>query len=91
MALRTAAFAAAFHDADIGVDRAGLGRLLALDQRTIAAIAVAAASARIGDARSCFDDGLVSAVNHAAQQIGARRGERLRDLVAGWAAEMPSS
>ncbi len=46
-------------------------RLDALDERGIAAVAVSAASARIGDARSTYYDGVVSAVNGTAAADGA--------------------
>ncbi len=84
MALRTEAFAACFHDAGIGIDNAGTGRLPALQARGIAAIAVAAGTARIGDARSVFEDGIVSAVNAAAAALGARTGEPARDRLLAW-------
>lgn len=85
MALRADAWAAVFNDAGVGIDRAGLGRLLALDARGIAAVTASAASARIGEARSMFEDGVVSAMNEAAAARGAREGERVRDLVLRWA------
>ncbi len=86
MALRADAWAAVFNDAGIGIDRAGLGRLPALDARGIAAVTVAAASACIGEARSTFEDGAVSALNAMAAARGAREGERARELVLRWAA-----
>lgn len=86
MALRADAWAAVFNDAGIGIERAGLGRLPALDARGIAAVTAAASSARIGEAHSTFEDGVVSALNAAAAARGAREGERVRDLVLRWAA-----
>ena len=83
-ALRTEAYAACFHDAGIGIDDAGIGRLPVLEARGIAAITVAADSARIGQARSLFEDGIVSAVNATAAAWGARPGERARDLLLAW-------
>ena len=85
MALRADAWAAVFNDAGIGIDRAGLGRLPALDARGIAAVTAAANSARIGEARSTFEAGVVSALNATAAARGAREGERVRDLVLRWA------
>jgi hypothetical protein len=82
MALRTDAFAAVFHDAGIGIDGAGLTRLPALDQRGIAAFTVAAASARIGDARSIFREGVISAVNDTAAHLGAHVGDRAHEVLA---------
>src|SRR5207247_458887 len=52
--------AAFYNDAGIGIDEAGVSRLPALDQRGIPAATVSAASARIGDARSTYEDGVLS-------------------------------
>lgn len=84
MALRTDGYAAVFHDAGGGIEDAGFTRLPALDQRGIAAVTVSAASARIGDARSIFEDGIVSAANATAHKLGAEVGVRLRDLLVSW-------
>jgi uncharacterized protein YunC (DUF1805 family) len=83
MALQADAFAAAFNDAGIGIDEAGLGRLGPLDARGIAAITVSAASACIGNANSTLN-GIVSATNATARQRGARLGVRARDLLLAW-------
>ena len=82
MALQVDALAAAFHDAGGGVDGAGASRLPALDARGIAAVTVAASSARIGDARSVFEEGVISHANQTAVRLGASVGMRLRDCVA---------
>ena len=74
LALRADGLAAVFHDAGIGIDGAGLTRLPALDRRGIAGATVAAASARIGDARSIWETGRLSAVNALAERWGARIG-----------------
>lgn len=73
-ALRVAARAAVYHDAGIGIDRAGTTRLPALDSRGIPAATVAAATARIGDARSIWDTGRLSVVNACARAAGASVG-----------------
>lgn len=83
-ALYTDAYAACFHDAGIGIDNAGTGRLPPLEARGIAAVTVAADSARIGEARSLFEDGIISAANAAAAAWGARPGARARDLLLAW-------
>jgi len=70
-ALKAACRAAIFNDAGIGIDEAGIARLPVLDGRGIAAAAVAAASARIGDGRSSWDTGIISAVNAHAAAAGA--------------------
>jgi hypothetical protein len=83
-ALGVHAFAAAFNDAGIGIDEAGIGRLPALEARGIAALTVAAASARIGEARSTFEDGVISAVNATAAALGAVVGEPARTVLLAW-------
>jgi hypothetical protein len=83
-ALAVDAFAAVFHDAGVGIDNAGITRLPALQARGIAAVTVAAASARIGDARSVCEEGVVSFANEGALRLGARRGEPLVALVRRW-------
>ncbi|MGH7211165.1 MAG: hypothetical protein ACREF1_06845, partial [Acetobacteraceae bacterium] len=81
----TDAFAALFNDAGIGIEWAGIARLAALDARGIAAATVAAASARIGEARSTLEDGVLSAVNASAAALGAAVGARAWDVVGAWA------
>lgn len=75
-----------FNDAGSGKDRAGIAALPLLQAQGIAACAVSHDSACIGDARSTFDDGIVSFSNAAAQGLGARPGLRVRD----WLAEAPA-
>jgi hypothetical protein len=81
-ALKYDALAALFNDAGIGVDEAGVTRLPALDLRGIAAGTVAAASARIGDARSTYEDGILSRVNRRAAGLGIAAGMTAREFVA---------
>jgi hypothetical protein len=85
LALRVAGAAAAFNDAGVGFGDAGITRLPALDARGIPAVTVAALSARIGEARSTLEDGIVSRVNAAAARRGARVGIAARDLLRAWA------
>ncbi|HKS88557.1 MAG TPA: hypothetical protein VJR70_03865, partial [Stellaceae bacterium] len=73
---------ALYNDAGIGKDAAGTSRLPALDARGIAAATVTAASARIGDARSTYEDGIVSRVNARAAALGLHEGMTARDFVA---------
>ncbi len=80
-AIAVEALAAVFNDAGIGIDRAGVSRLPALDARGIAAATVSAASARIGDARSAWATGRLSAVNRLAAQAGGAEGMRLPEFV----------
>jgi len=86
MALRVDGFAGVYNDAGIGIDEAGLGRLPALDARGIAGLTVSTASARIGEARSTFEDGIISRVNATAAGLGAVVGTPLKPLLERWAA-----
>jgi hypothetical protein len=83
-ALRAEGFAAAYNDAGIGIDQAGIARLPALDARGIAAITVAASSARIGEAQSTLWDGIISAANARAMVLGARVGAPAGPLLLAW-------
>lgn len=85
LALRVDGFAGVYNDAGIGIEQAGIARLPALDARGIAGLTVSAASARIGEARSTFEDGIVSAVNRAAAAMGAEVGMRAREVLLAWA------
>jgi hypothetical protein len=81
-ALKIDALAALFNDAGIGIDEAGVTRLPALDARGIAAGTVAAASARIGDARSTYENGVLTRVNRRAAEFGIGPGMSAREFVA---------
>lgn len=83
-ALQVDGFAGVFNDAGIGMERAGLARLPALDQRDIAAFTVAASSARIGEACSTYEDGVISAVNERAAENGAKEGMSARQVIESW-------
>ena len=74
--------AAFYNDAGIGIDEAGVSRLPALDDRGIAAATVSAASARIGDARSTYRDGILSRANARAAALGLMPGMTAREAVA---------
>ena len=78
-ALKADARLALFNDAGGGI---GTGRLAALEARGVAAATVAAASARIGEARSTLEDGVISACNGGARALGAAPGMAARRLVA---------
>lgn len=80
-ALKVDALAAFFNDAGIGIEEAGLARLHALEQRGIVGVTVAAMSARIGDGRSTYGDGIVSRVNTRAKSFGITPGMTAKDSV----------
>ncbi|MCC7218061.1 MAG: hypothetical protein IT517_14890 [Burkholderiales bacterium] len=73
-ALPVAARAAFFHDAGRGKDDAGASRLPVLAARGVPAAVVDYRSARIGDARSLFATGALSAVNVVAARLGIEPG-----------------
>jgi hypothetical protein len=80
-AFNVQAFVAVFNDAGVGIDQAGIGRLDALEERGIASATVANTSARIGDSRSTYYDGIISYANQHAIQFGASRGMAVKDFV----------
>ena len=80
-AVKYPVFAGVYCDADRGADDAGLSRLPALDDRGIAGACVSAFSARIGDGRSIYNDGVISAVNETAAQYGGLIGQSCREFV----------
>ena len=67
-----------FNDAGVGRDAAGIAALALLQAQCLAACAVAHHSARIGEARSTLEQGVISHVNGAAQALGLRAGQRLQ-------------
>lgn len=69
---------AVFNDAGVGLDRAGIAGLALLQDHGMAACAVSHVSARIGEAASTWQTGVVSHVNAAAAALGARPGLLLR-------------
>lgn len=76
-AIKADAMAAVFNDAGVGANDAGIARLPALDQRGIAAVTVAHTSARIGDAGSAWETGVISHANAHALALGAAPGLKL--------------
>lgn len=81
-AVKAQVLAALYNDAGIGIDAAGISRLPALDARGIAGGCVAADSARIGDAMSTWNEGVISALNPLAASRGGRIGQSAREFVA---------
>ena len=80
-ALGVDAHTAFFHDAGRGRDDAGTTRLPALASRGIAAGTVDYRSARIGDARSMWETGVLSCVNASLAAAGVRAGATVQDAV----------
>ena len=65
---------AVFNDAGVGIDQAGIQRLEILDGATIPAVTVDAESARIGDACSAWESGIISYINTQAAKRGVTVG-----------------
>jgi hypothetical protein len=80
-ALQAAPRAAVFNDAGVGRDQAGIAGLALLQAAGIPACTVSHDSARIGEARSTWEDGRISSVNAAAAAKGARVGEAVKTWV----------
>jgi hypothetical protein len=80
-ALRADAIAAIFSDAGFGKDRVAVTRLPVLDRRGIAGATVSVFSARIGDGRSVYEDGVLSCVNKTAASIGIAVGQTVQEFV----------
>lgn len=65
---------AVFNDAGVGIDMAGIQRLEILDQSSTPAVTVDAMTARIGDARSAWESGIISHINTQAANRGVTVG-----------------
>jgi hypothetical protein len=78
-ALKAAARIAVFNDAGGGRNGIGTTRLPALEAQGIAAVTVGHDTARIGDAASALETGVISAVNGPARTMGAAVGLGLSD------------
>ena len=68
------------HDAGMGCDEAGIGRLEPCADMGVPAAAVAGETARIGDARSLWNTGRLSAANSLARAAGAAPGMTLPEF-----------
>lgn len=75
---------AVFNDAGIGKEKAGIAGLAALDKSGIVAFTVSSDTARIGDAEDTWENGVISAVNDAAQAAGFKPGMRANTAVLEW-------
>jgi len=80
--LKAPLFGVILNDAGVGKDDAGVQRVFAAERMGMAAAAVASTSARIGDARSVWDTGVLSVVNSLAERVGGRVGMTSKEYVA---------
>ncbi len=79
-----------FNDAGVGKDRAGIVALELLDAIGVACATYSHDSARIGDARDGYENGIVSFANDAARAAGVREGQRVRESVRSLQSDEPS-
>lgn len=79
--LSVTATAAIFNDAGVGIDDAGIQRLAILNAQGVPAATVSASSARIGDAASAWETGVISHLNEAATDVGAMVGDSVQAFV----------
>ncbi|MBX3609361.1 MAG: hypothetical protein KF871_05640 [Hydrogenophaga sp.] len=70
-----------FNDAGVGLDGAGIAGLALMQASGLAACAVSHMSARIGQAASTFEQGVVSHANEAARALGIEAGRPLRPQI----------
>ena len=77
-ALKAKAKIVVFNAAGVGIEGIGITRLPALDKRGVAAVAVDCQTARIGDAASALDTGLISHANQMAMNLAAAQGLALK-------------
>jgi hypothetical protein len=72
---------AVFNDAGGGLDDAGFAGLPWLEARGVAACTVSHLSARIGEAHSTLNDGIITRLNELAGALGVRQGQQCRSAV----------
>ncbi len=82
LAARAGLRAVVFNDAGIGLERAGVGGVMALDRIAMAAAAVDCMSARIADARDMHERGRLSTINETARKLGLEPGMTVREAAA---------
>jgi hypothetical protein len=77
--LRTKPKGVICNDAGFGLDNSGVEGLEELNSHGVAAATVSTDSARIGDALSTYEDGIISAVNDIARSKGVVVGQTARE------------
>lgn len=77
-ALKARARIGVFNDAGVGIEGIGITRLPALDQINVAAVTISCHTARIGDACSTLETGVISHTNSTAKTLGAKKGLALK-------------
>ncbi len=70
-----------FNDAGVGRDAAGLAGLALLQANGLAACCVAHTSARIGEAHSTLNDGIISHANELAGRLDIQAGQSVLSII----------
>ena len=79
------------NDAGPSKDESGIAGLAQLDRIAMPAAAVACATARVGDARSTYFDGRISALNETAASLGIKAGDTASSAAAKMLEHMASA
>ena len=69
-----------YNDAGLGKDNAGIVALSMLEKKGIAAATVSHNSARIGDSRDTYENGVISHVNNVAASLKISVGMTVKDV-----------
>ncbi len=80
--IKVKARGAVFNDAGVGIDQAGIRRLDILERAGIPAATVGHMTARIGDARSAWESGIISHINEQAAEHGVEAGMSVPEFAA---------
>ena len=68
-----------FNDAGVGKNNAGIAALDMLEERNVPGATYGHNSARIGDARDSWENGVISHLNNPALRVGVQVGESVRE------------
>ena len=74
--------AAIYNDAGLGKDNAGIVALSMLEEKGIAAATVSHNSARIGDSKDTYENGIITHVNHVAASLKVSTGMTVKEVCA---------
>ena len=80
-ALEQAPLLTVFNDAGIGKDKAGIAALDRLEQNQLAALAIDANSARIGDGEDSWENAIISELNQTALRMGFAKNKHLKTSI----------
>lgn len=70
-----------FNDAGVGKDNAGIAALSMLEAAGIPGGTYSHMTARIGDVRDSWENGVISHINDAARKMGFRQGEPVKEML----------